>query len=153
MPLLAQLRSLGLPVIVLSSARGTADVVAALEGGAADYLARPFRFDELLARVRLRLRLRAEAVLRGDGVLLDLRSRRAHVDGRPVDLTAREFALLALLLRSRHAVLTRDEMLADVWGPEFDVSSNVVEVCVRALRTKIGFERIDTVRGVGYRCN
>jgi len=152
LPLIDVLRAARLPVIVLSAAAELADTVALFEAGAVDHLTRPFRFDELLARVRARLR-QEELVLRGDGILVDVRSRRALVDGRTVDLTAREYSLLALLLRNRRAVLSRAELLAEVWGRKFCSSSNVVDVCIRSLRTKIGFERIDTVRGIGYRCN
>jgi DNA-binding response OmpR family regulator len=124
---------------------------------------KPFRFEELLARVRLRLRSASEApagreasaadvtVLEHGGVRLDLRTRRATVDGAPVELSAREFSLAQELLEHPGQVLTREQLLSRVWGFDFDPGSNVVDVYVRYLRRKLGAERIQTVRGVGYR--
>jgi two-component system copper resistance phosphate regulon response regulator CusR len=119
-------------------------------------MTKPFRFEELLARVRLRLRPTDRApevtVLRAGDLSLDLRTRRAQLPGAvTVDLTAREFALLELFLRHPSQVLTREQMLSHVWGYDFDPGSNVVDVYVRALRRKIGNDRITTVRGMGYR--
>jgi DNA-binding response OmpR family regulator len=144
------------PVIILTARDSVHDTVAGLEGGADDYMTKPFRFEELLARVRLRLRPTDRApevtVLRAGDLSLDLRTRRAQLPGAiTVDLTAREFALLELFLRHPSQVLTREQMLSHVWGYDFDPGSNVVDVYVRALRRKIGNDRITTVRGMGYR--
>ncbi|GAA4547004.1 response regulator transcription factor [Amycolatopsis samaneae] len=143
------------PVIILTARDSVRDTVAGLEGGADDYMTKPFRFEELLARVRLRLRTgeaRPEAgVLRHGSLSLDLRTRRASLPESTVDLTAREFALLELFLRHPGQVLAREQILAHVWGYDFDPGSNVVDVYVRTLRRKLGQSRIETVRGMGYR--
>jgi DNA-binding response OmpR family regulator len=142
------------PVIILTARDSTSDTVAGLEGGADDYMAKPFRFEELLARIRLRLRTdRADeptVLTRGD-LSLDLRTRRALVAGRSVDLSAREFALAETFLRNPGHVLSREQLLSRVWGYDFDPGSNVVDVYVRYLRRKLGADRIETVRGMGYR--
>lgn len=143
-----------IPVIVLTARDGVQDTVAGLEGGADDYMAKPFRFEELLARVRLRLtpdRSRELTVLSHGGLQLDLRTRRAKVGGRTVDLSAREFALAETFLRHPGQVLSREQLLSHVWGYDFDPGSNVVDVYVRSLRRKIGSSRLETVRGMGYR--
>ncbi|MBV2363701.1 response regulator transcription factor [Streptomonospora nanhaiensis] len=143
-----------LPVIFLTARDGIADTVTGLENGADDYMTKPFRFEELLARVRLRLRTDRTAehtTLSAAGLTLDLRTRRAATSTGTVDLTAREFALLELLLRHRDHVLSRQQILSHVWGYDHDPGSNVVDVYVRALRKKIGAGRIETVRGMGYR--
>jgi DNA-binding response OmpR family regulator len=153
---LAELRreQVHMPIIVLT-ARGTPDdIVAGLDGGADDYLTKPFRLAELLARVRARLRpdhAREEFVLRNGGLSLDLRTRQIQVDGRTMDLSAREFALAEVFLRHPGQVLSREQLLSHVWGYDYDPSSNVVEVYVRYLRGKIGVHRIVTIRGSGYR--
>jgi DNA-binding response OmpR family regulator len=144
-------------VIVLTARDSVTDTVAGLEGGADDYMSKPFRFEELLARIRRRLAgaQHSEAtVLHHGSFSLDLRSRQATVDGRVVDLSAREHALAETFLRHPQQVLSREQLLSAVWGQHFDTgpnSSNVVDVYVRYLRRKIGFERIVTVRGMGYR--
>jgi two-component system, OmpR family, copper resistance phosphate regulon response regulator CusR len=143
-----------LPVIVLTARDSVEDTVAGLEGGADDYVTKPFRFEELLARIRARLRDEpaAEAtILRAGGVTLDLRTRRATVDGRSVELTAREFVLAETLVRHADQVLSREQLLSHVWGYDFEPDSNVVEVYVRYLRRKLGQDTIETVRGMGYR--
>ncbi|MBE1590565.1 response regulator transcription factor [Nonomuraea angiospora] len=145
-----------LPVIILTARDSVSDTVAGLEGGADDYIAKPFAFEELLARVRLRLRLRADrtpevTVLRVSDLSLDLRTRRAYVGDRVVDLSTREFALAEIFCRHPDQVLTREQLLSHVWGFDFDPGSNVVDVYVRYLRRKIGAGRIETVRGTGYR--
>jgi DNA-binding response OmpR family regulator len=118
-------------------------------------MTKPFRFEELLARVRLRLRTVARApevtMLRSGELTLDLRTRRARAGERMVDLTAREFVLLELFLRHPGQVLSREQILSHVWGYDFDPGSNIVDVYVRALRKKLGAQQLETVRGMGYR--
>jgi two-component system copper resistance phosphate regulon response regulator CusR len=143
-----------IPVIVLTARDSVTDTVAALEGGADDYMAKPFRFDELLARIRLRLRADRTPevnVLRQGDISLDLRTRRATVGGRTVDLSAREFSLAELFLRHPDQVLSREQLLSHVWGYDFDPSSNIIDVYVGYLRKKFGSNKIETVRGMGYR--
>jgi two-component system, OmpR family, copper resistance phosphate regulon response regulator CusR len=153
---LADMRRRGehMPVIVLTARDAVPDRVAGLELGADDYVTKPFSFEELLARVRARLRddRHEEAtMLRVGDVTLDLRTRRVDVDGRSVELTAREFALAETFMRHAGQVLSREQLLSHVWGYDFDPGSNVVEVYVRYLRRKVGGDRIETVRGMGYR--
>ena len=142
------------PVIMLTARTGVADTVAGLDGGANDYIPKPFKFDELLARVRLRLRDAGQVTVttleHGD-LALDLRTRRATVGEVTVDLSAREFALAEEFLRHPDQVLSREQLLSRVWGFDFDPGSNVVDVYVRYLRGKFGADRIETVRGMGYR--
>ncbi len=143
-----------IPVIVLTARTSAEDTLASLEGGANDYMPKPFRFDELLARVRLRLADAADGTpskLTVDGLELDLRTRRAIVDGVEVELSAREFALAEELLRNADRVLSREQLLSRVWGYDFDPGSNIVDVYVGYLRAKLGPAHIETVRGMGYR--
>lgn len=143
-----------LPVIILTARDSVGDKVAGLEGGADDYLPKPFAFDELLARIRLRLhseRAPELTVLRSGNLALDLRTRRAQIGGHQVDLSAREFALVEILLRHPGQVLTREQLLSHIWGFDFDPGSNIVDVYVRRLRRKLGSDLIQTVRGMGYR--
>ncbi|MDX6276806.1 MAG: hypothetical protein QOJ72_934, partial [Nocardioidaceae bacterium] len=139
-----------LPVIVLTARDSVLDTVTALEGGAADYMSKPFRFGELLARVRLRLRAPGEAppddALEAAGVRLDLRTRRASAGDREVELSAREFALAEVLMRNRGLVLSREQLLSQVWGYDFDPGSNIVDVYVGYLRKKLGPDLVATVR-------
>ncbi|MGN7248969.1 response regulator transcription factor [Janibacter anophelis] len=145
-----------IPVIILTARDGVDDTVAGLEGGANDYMTKPFQFAELLARVRLRLR-ETGAAPADDGALtvgdlsLDVRRRSVRVADREVELTAREFALLEAFVEHADQVLSREQLLGMVWDMDFDPGSNVVDVFVRSLRSKIGSDRIVTVRGVGYR--
>lgn len=153
---LRRLRTAGslLPVVILTARGSVEDTVAGLEGGADDYLSKPFRFEELLARIRLRLRddRPAEVTRLSSGDLtLDLRTRRLAVADRIVDLTAREFVLVETFLRNPGQVLSREQLLSKVWGYDFDPGSNIVDVYIRYLRRKIGPDRIETVRGMGYR--
>jgi DNA-binding response OmpR family regulator len=156
---LDQLRSQGskMPVIVLTARDSVTDTVSALEGGADDYMAKPFRFAELLARIHLRLRQRTENgddrgdVLDSGGVSLDVRTRRATVGSKEIDLSAREFRLAEVLMTNAGQVLSREQLLDQVWGFDFDPGSNVVDVYVGYLRKKFGSDAIATVRGMGYR--
>jgi two-component system, OmpR family, copper resistance phosphate regulon response regulator CusR len=162
--LLEQLRGAGsrLPVIALTARDSVTDTVRGLEGGADDYMPKPFRFDELLARVRLRLRDKAGSTMSASvaddkrylqhrEVRLDLHRREAARDGATVELSAREFALAEMFLRHPGQVLSREQLLSHVWGYEFDPGSNVVDVYVGYLRKKLGSDVIRTVRGMGYR--
>jgi DNA-binding response OmpR family regulator len=152
---LSQIRARGerMPVIILTARDGVPDRVEGLTRGADDYVVKPFSFEELLARVRARLRDDAgeTTLLRSGDLVLDLRTRRAQVGERSVELTAREYALLEVFLRHADQVLSREQLLSHVWGYDFDPGSNVVEVYVRYLRKKLGDGVIDTVRGMGYR--
>lgn len=153
---LRELRSRGssIPVIMLTARSSTRDTVEGLDSGANDYVAKPFTFEELLARVRSRIRespaSAGVSVGHGD-VVLDILGRRATVGGREVDLSAREFALAEQFLRNPGRVLSRELLLSRVWGMDFDPGSNVVDVYVRYLRSKLGPHHIVTVRGAGYR--
>lgn len=143
------------PVIVLSAASDVAARVQALDSGAVDFVSKPFHTAELVARVRRHLvrvpRQRTdERYLSAGGIRLDLDRRRAAVDGAEVVLSEREFALLAHLMRRSGSVCRRDELLHDIWGLDFDPGSNVVEVCIRRLRSRLSDPPIETVRGVGY---
>jgi two-component system, OmpR family, copper resistance phosphate regulon response regulator CusR len=153
---LRRLRAQGsaVPVIMLTARSSTRDTVAGLDAGANDYVSKPFTFDELLARVRSRLRESTGAggvTVAHSGVVLDILARRATVDGREIELSAREFALAEQFLRSPGRVLSREQLLRTVWGLDFDPGSNVVDVYVRYLRGKLGVHHIVTVRGAGYR--
>ena len=116
-------------------------------------MTKPFRFEELLARVRVRLRderAPEPTVLRAGGCALDLRTRRLLVGERSMELTAREFALAETFFRHAGQVLSREQLLSNVWGYDYDPGSNVVDVYVGYLRKKIGEDRITTIRGMGY---
>ncbi len=144
------------PVIMLTAHGSTADTVRGLDDGANDYVTKPFRFDELLARVRARVRESEPSALesttrRVNGVELDILTRRVTVGDTTVELSAREFALADEFLRHPDQVLSREQLLSRVWGYDYDPGSNVVDVYVRYLRAKLGSERIQTVRGMGYR--
>ena len=144
-----------MPIIVLTARSGVDDTVGALDGGADDHVAKPFRFEELLARIRLRLRDEPGAatptVLTAGDISLDLRTRHVAVGGADVELTAREFSLMETFMRNPNRVLSRAELLSSAWGYDFDPNSNVVDVYVRYLRNKVGADAIETVRGAGYR--
>jgi two-component system, OmpR family, copper resistance phosphate regulon response regulator CusR len=146
-----------MPVLFLTARDHVDDRVKGLELGADDYLVKPFAFSELLARVRTLLRrgkIVEPSVLRMADMELDLHRRRVTRSGKRIDLTAKEFALLELLLRRHDEVLPRSLIASQVWDMNFDSDTNVIEVAVRRLRAKIddGFEPklIHTVRGMGY---
>jgi DNA-binding response OmpR family regulator len=141
-------------VIVLTAKDAVSDRIANLDAGADDYVVKPFSVSELLARVRARLRSSGQEradVLAVGGLVLNLGTRTVAVDGRIVTLSAREFALLEVLVRNPGQVLSQPQLLDRVWGYDFDGASNVVEVYVSQLRRKLGAEWIETVRGAGYR--
>ena len=153
---LNELRAIGspLPVVILTARDHVRDTVAGLEGGADDYITKPFSFEELLARVRVRLRgerAPEPTVLKAGDLTLDLRTRQALVEGKAVDLSAREFALADVFFRHPGQVLSREQLLSHVWGYDFDPGSNIVDVYVGYLRRKLGKNRIAAVRGMGYR--
>jgi len=141
-------------VIVLSAVSEVEAKVRCLDLGAADYLTKPFALAELLARVRSRLRDRSPAAegkhLHAGRLTLDLRRQSVEDAGRPVSLTNREFLLLEHLVRHAGTACAREELLAAVWGYAFDTGTNVVDVYVRRLRSKLGADAVETVRNVGY---
>jgi len=164
---LRALRGMGvsIPILMVTARTGVEDTVQGLEEGANDYIAKPFRFEELLARVKLRAReaqAGTAAAASGGDVLtlgdlsLDLRTRIARTPGedgtpRGVELSSREFTMARVFLESPRQVLTRDLLLSKVWGYDYEGASNVVDVYVGYLRGKIGAERVVTVRGAGYK--
>ncbi len=150
-----------LPIIILTARDDVSDKVAGLEGGADDYVTKPFRFEELLARIRVRLRQSGtsghtestskEQILRVGDRELNLLTRRAKVNNRLVDLPAREFTLAETFFRHPGQVLSREQLLDHVWGYDYNPGSNIVDVYVGYLRKKLGDDCIETVRGMGYR--
>jgi DNA-binding response OmpR family regulator len=142
------------PVIMLTARDSIEDTVVSLDSGANDYLAKPYKFDELLARIRIRIRDRpiaASTELRHGDVSLDLRTRRAKLGNVSVELSPREFAVAEEFLKNPDQVLSRGQLLSRVWGYDFDPGSNIVDVYIRYLRNKFGADFIETVRGAGYR--
>ena len=154
---LEQLRGSGneVPVIVLTARDSVDNTVASFEGGADDYMSKPFSFEELLARVRRRISTPGEVVtettLSHKDIVLDLRTRRVSAAGIDHDLTARECTMLEFFRRHAGQVLSREQILSRVWGFDHDPGSNVVDVYIRYLRQKLGNDSIQTVRGMGYR--
>ncbi|MEA2432427.1 MAG: hypothetical protein QOI19_2900 [Thermoleophilaceae bacterium] len=144
-----------LPVVVVSARSDLSTKLRGFRLGARDYLSKPFAFDELVARVRVHLRPGAgldTPVLRASGVALDLARRQAHVGSRAAELSDREFRVLHHLIEHAGEVVSRESILSAVWGYYFDPRSNVVDVCVRRLRRKLGDDApIETVRHAGYR--
>jgi DNA-binding response OmpR family regulator len=153
---LAGLRERGamMPVLILSARGEVDDRVRGLDLGADDYLAKPFAFEELLARVRARLRPRPAAGaggLRAGGIYLDVLTREVTAAGRTVSLSDREFSLLRAFVSHPRQVLSRRELLTMAWEMDFDPRTNLVDVYVGYLRRKLGETIIETVRGAGYR--
>jgi two-component system, OmpR family, copper resistance phosphate regulon response regulator CusR len=154
--ILAKLRGSGssVPVIVLTAQDAVADRVAMLNAGADDYLTRPCDLEELIARIRARLRARDQTVsttISQGRITIDVTTRQAWIDERSVELSSREFALLETLMHHTGQVLSKPQLLNQVWGYERDTSSNVVEVYVGYLRRKLERDVVETVRGAGYR--
>jgi DNA-binding response OmpR family regulator len=147
-----------MPVLVLSCLSDITTKVACLDMGAHDYLTKPFSIDELLARVRVQLRGEHQAgehqagdLIRAGHLVLDLGRMQADAGFGPVPLTRLEVMLLRELMEHTGESVPKDSLLASVWGLDFNPGSNVVDVCVRRLRSKLGFNLIETVRGAGYR--
>jgi DNA-binding response OmpR family regulator len=156
---LGELRGQGvsIPVIILTAKDEVSDKITGFESGADDYVTKPFRFEELLARIRARLRSfnlpqgQAEAILNAGEVILDLRTRRVRIRDRTIELSAREFTLAEIFFRHPGQIMSREQLLDHVWGYDYDPGSNIVDVYVGYLRKKLGNELIETVRGMGYR--
>jgi len=145
-----------LPVLVLSARSDLPTKLRGFELGATDYLPKPFSFEELLARVRVQLKRNGtpneKNVVHAGGLALDLAARRAHLGEKITDLSAREFQLLRYLVEHAGEIVSRERLLSEVWGYHFDPCSNVVDVCIRRLRKKLGAHApIETVRHAGYR--
>jgi two-component system copper resistance phosphate regulon response regulator CusR len=144
-----------LPVLIVSARSDLRTKLRGFELGASDYVAKPFVFDELLARVRVQLRAQPSAdgsLVAAGNIVLDLARRQARIGTRVIDLSDREFRLLHHLVQHAGEVVSRESILSAVWGYYFDPSSNVVDVCVRRVRKKLGGEApIETVRHAGYR--
>lgn len=156
---LEELRGQGVsfPIIMLTGYDDVQDKIAGLKGGADDYMTKPFSFEELLARIEVRLRDRSknttqdEGVIRVGEVTLDLLTRKAKIGDREVELPAREFIMAEVFLRHPGQVMSRQQLLDLVWGYDYDPGSNIVDVYVGYLRKKLGTQIIETVRGMGYR--
>ncbi|MBE9004665.1 response regulator transcription factor [Fortiea sp. LEGE XX443] len=156
---LEELRGQGenLPVIILTARDNIQDKIAGFEAGADDYITKPFRFEELLVRVKARLRnsnnsqANDELLLQAGNIVLDLRSRKVKVGKNIIELPAREFTLAETFFRHPGQVLSREQLLDRVWGYDYEPGSNIVDVYVGYLRKKLGSDLIETVRGMGYR--
>jgi DNA-binding response OmpR family regulator len=146
-----------LPIILLTARSEVEATVKGFELGADDYLSKPFRFEELLVRIRARVRDKSArasmstSTVAANGIELDVHTRRATVNGQQVDLSAKEYLLAETLIRHAGQVMTREQLLNHAWGYDFDPESNVVDVYIRYLRKKLGPDTIETVRGAGYR--
>lgn len=161
MCLLKQMKSSGrtknIPVIMVTAKGSEYDKVLGLDSGADDYITKPFGMMELVSRIKAVLRrsgrLEDSAVMGAEGVCMNIRKHEVTADGAVVSLTLKEFELLEKLLQNQGIVLTRDQLLADIWGYDFDGETRTVDVHIRTLRQKLGRkgEIIRTVRGVGYR--
>ena len=146
------------PVLFLTSKAQTQDIVDGLDAGASDYMTKPFEFSELMARLRVMLRIKTdinENFISCGSLVVDMNTKRAVRDGVVIDLTVREYAILEYLARNKNVVVTREQIRANIWNVEEDINSNVVDVYIRYLRKKIddNFEQklIHTIRGVGYK--
>lgn len=146
------------PVLFLTAKGETQDIVRGLDAGASDYMTKPFEFPEFLARLRVMLRTQGvvnENVIAFGSLVVDMNNHKAVRDGRNIDLTVREYAILEYLARNRNIVVTREQIRANIWNIDDDVNSNVVDVYIRYLRRKIDDKYddklIQTIRGVGYK--
>ena len=156
---LEELRGQGadLPIIILTARDDINDKIAGLEGGADDYVTKPFRFEELVARINLRLRSNQttsnnkSSLLQVGQIILDLRTRKVEYKGKQIELPAKEFTLLETFMEHPGQVMTREQLLDRVWGYDYDPGSNIVDVYIGYLRKKLSSKAIETVRGVGYR--
>jgi two-component system, OmpR family, response regulator QseB len=158
---LQQLRGQGVifPVIILTARDDLNDKITGLDLGADDYMTKPFSFKELLARIRARLRTQdsgrptEQITLAARSIILDLKTRKAKVNQAWIELPSREFILAETFFRHPGQVLSRQQLLDQVWGYDYDPGSNIVDVYVGYLRKKLGNDLIETVRGAGYRLN
>ncbi|UKJ74917.1 response regulator transcription factor [Azospirillum brasilense] len=142
------------PVIILTARGAWTEKVQGIDAGADDYLAKPFSMEELLARIRALIRRskgHASAEIACGGVVLDTRSGRVTLDGRPVDLTGHEFRVLDYLMHRKGQLVSRTELTEHIYAQDFDRDSNTIEVFVGRLRRKLGADLIKTVRGLGYK--
>lgn len=146
------------PVLSLTAKTETQDIVRGLDAGASDYMTKPFEFSELMARLRVMLRTQNpvnENVITCGSLVVDMNNRQAIRDGKVIDLTVREYAILEYLARNRNVVVTREQIRVNIWNIDDDVNSNVIDVYIRYLRRKIddNYEEklIHTIRGVGYK--
>lgn len=159
MEVLRQLRGRGetLAIVVLTARDGLDDTISGLEGGADDYITKPFRFEELLARIRVQLRkilqptVKNETKLKIGNLTLDLLTRQVWLGKTEIAMSAREFVLTEILARHPMQVMSREQLLDRIWGYDYDPGSNIVDVYIGHLRRKLGNDLIETVRGVGYR--
>ena len=157
---LREMRNAGIqvPVPFLTAKTETQDIVRGLDAGASDYMTKPFEFSELMARLRVMLRTQNpvnENVITCGSLVVDMNNRQAIRDGKVIDLTVREYAILEYLARNRNVVVTREQIRVNIWNIDDDVNSNVIDVYIRYLRRKIddNYEEklIHTIRGVGYK--
>ena len=157
---LREMRNAGIqvPVLFLTAKTETQDIVRGLDAGASDYMTKPFEFSELMARLRVMLRTQNpvnENVITCGSLVVDMNNRQAIRDGKVIDLTVREYAILEYLARIRNVVVTREQIRVNIWNIDDDVNSNVIDVYIRYLRRKIddNYEEklIHTIRGVGYK--
>lgn len=157
---LREMRNAGIqvPVLFLTAKTETQDIVRGLDAGASDYMTKPFEFSELMARLRVMLRTQNpvnENVITCGSLVVDMNNRQAIREGKVIDLTVREYAILEYLARNRNVVVTREQIRVNIWNIDDDVNSNVIDVYIRYLRRKIddNYEEklIHTIRGVGYK--
>ena len=159
MEVIREIRGCGetLPIIVLTARDGLNDKISGLEQGADDYITKPFRFEELLARIRVQLRKANQPTVKVDNKLqignitLNLLTRQIWLGEKEIKLSAREFILAETLVRHPMQVMSRQQLLDRIWGYDYDPGSNIVDVYIGHLRKKLGNNLIETVRGIGYR--